>query len=228
MKTCAKLSLFLALSLGVLHAQEEVPRGLLNIVNMIPGDARTDVRLGGEPIDPRGMSAGSSSGWFSLEAGQKTLVATASDGSSVSQAIEFGNGVATIYAIYLKPGKTLKSDGSHSSPTLKISAFPTFPARSGLLKITSLCNAERAFKIAENPVVLAPMKTIDSPKWSGKGFAVTYGGKVIGMISDGIGNSNYYVFIAPGNDGTFFAANANADHLGYRKGIVAKPTKDKL
>ena len=219
MKQSAKIFVLLCIVVASLRAQEEIPRGLLNIVNMVPGESRVKVMLGEDAVDPRGMGAGSSSGWFSLEIGQKTLVATMADGTTASEVIELTAGAATVYAIYVQPTKARKAKGDPSSYKIKISAFPTFPARRRLLKFVSLCDKEMPFRIAKERVVIPPRKTIDSPKWSGAGFAVSYEGVEIGKISEAVGNSNYYIFIAPGIDGTFIAAKANADHLGYRKGI---------
>lgn len=199
------------------HCQEETPRGLLNLVNLIPGKIPCEVSLNGKEMLPGGMKSGAETGWFSLPAGQLDISVKSGDSPLASDSMELKAAAGSVIAIYLEPNARLKPDGKPFPPKIKLRSFRTYEAGIYGLRIVSLCPAEKTFGVGPVKTLLKPFQPIKAKTWAGAAFEVTFGGKVIGKIDASPQRANYYVFVAPGNDGTYFAAKANADQLQSRQ-----------
>ena len=221
MKSLFTFLLCVCVATFVSRAQEI--RGFLNMVNMVPGDALCEMTLNGQKISPLGIPAGSSSGWFSLPVEQMILTAEVNGSRPASQSIGLADGFGKIYVIYPKLEKRAKPDKATYPPRLKIATFPAYEARSLILKIVSFYDLELPFTIGGQRIAIPPMKVISLPNWTGQGFTISHEGKVIGTIPEATENSNYYIFISPAADGSFFTARANADQLSSGKPAGAKP-----
>lgn len=213
-------SIFAPLVLCCAYAQgqvEEPPRGLLNFVNLIPGSTATDIKVNGKELVPGGMKAGAETGWFSLQAGRLEISVKSDKSRPINDGMELKTDVGTVIAIFLEPIPVTKPDDKPLPPKISLKAFRTFKAGAYGLKIISLSSEPNTFGFGSSKAVLKPFEMIEINTWRGEAFDVSSRGKVIGKIGDCPQKANYYVFIAPANDGTFFAAKANADQLGIRR-----------
>jgi hypothetical protein len=214
MKTIFSILVIIALCQGRGISQEQPPRGLLNLVNLIPGNVPCHVWLNGKEMLPGGMKSGAETGWFALPAGGLEISVKSGDSIPVTADVQLVESTGTVIAIFLKPFTKTNVEGKPLPPKMQLKSFPTHEGGKYGLRIISLCPEERIFGFGSVKTKALPLEPIVIKTWAGAAFDVSYGGKPIGRVGASPQKANFYVFIAPGTDGSFFAAAANSDQLG--------------
>ncbi|MFD2255413.1 hypothetical protein ACFSSA_01880 [Luteolibacter algae] len=199
------------------NAAAEAGRGMINLVNMIPGNSRCMVKIDGVKLLPDGMMAGAETGWFLLPAGEKNLEFEHEGARDLSVGLTLEEGEGIVLAIYLEFSRQRKKDGKLAAPMIRMKRFPVYDNEESCMKAVSLCKSEKIFEIGGGDFVLQPADIVELPKWAGAGFHIKYKGRAVGEIRHNRQRSNYYVFIAPAGHGNYFAAKANCDQLGFRR-----------
>jgi hypothetical protein len=214
MKTIFSILVIIALCQGRGIAQEQPPRGLINLVNLIPGNVPCNVSLNGKEMLPGGMKSGAETGWFALPAGRLQISAKSGAAIPVTAGMELTENTGTVIAIFIKPSLKTDTEGKPLPPDIQLKGFPTHEGGKHGLRIISLCPEERIFGFGSVKTKALPLEPIVIKAWTGAAFDVSYGGNPIGTVCASPQKANFYVFIAPGTDGSFFAAAANSDQLG--------------
>lgn len=217
MKTIFSILAVVALCHGRCLSEEPTPRGIINLVNLIPSNVPCDVSLNGKEMLPGGMKKGAETGWFALPAGRLRISAKSANAIPVTADMELVADTGTVIAIYLELALNPDAEGKPLPPRIKLKSFPTHEDGKYGLRIISLCPEERIFGFGPLKTKAKPLETIDIKTWAGAEFDITYGGKPIGKVGASPQKANYYVFIAHGADGSFFAAKVNSDRLGIPK-----------
>lgn len=217
MKIIFSILAFGALCHGRCLSEEPTPRGSINLVNLIPGNAPCDVLLNGKEMLPGGMKSGAETGWFALPAGPLRISAKSANTIPVNADMELVADTGTVIAIYLELAVKPDAEGKPLPPRMKLKSFPTQGDGKYGLRIISLCPEERIFGFGSLKTKAKPLEPIEIKTWAGAELDITYGGEPIGKVGASPQKANYYVFITHGADGSYFAAKVNSDRLGIPK-----------
>lgn len=214
MKTTFRILAVVALCHSQCLCEELTQRGIINLVNLIPGNVPCEVSLNGKEMLPGGMKNGAETGWFALPAGQLRISANCANSIPITTSMELVADTSTVIVIYLELALNTNADGKPLPPRIKLRSLPTHQDGKYGLHIISLCPEERIFGFGSLKTKAKPLEPIDITTWAGAELDITYGGKPIGKVRASPQKANYYVFIAQDVDGSFFAAKANSDQLG--------------
>lgn len=187
-------ALILALSLRV-SAQENLSFGHLNIVNLIPGDSPSIVRIGGELINADGIRPGSSTGWFLAPTRMKDISISVGSQFQGKGPITITEGVGNVIVIYLQPDKRENEEGQPRPPLLRTRSYSTSESKGLELQFASLCPGENRFKIG--PISLEPKSSdvIHLPQWTGGSAEITVNSKSIGHVEEREEVDTYLVLV---------------------------------
>lgn len=201
MKNLIKLAAVYILLLLPASAQEGEGYGFLNIANLIPGDARCHIKIGGEVLKPDGMQPGSYTGWFMVKNGAKELEVSVGEIGDESGTIQITEGQGNVIAVYLEPDKRRNSQGRQYPPRLRIRSFPIYETSGFGLKFVSLYPELTRFQLGSLKIEAQPFDTIDVPNWNGGRFDILANGEAAGKIFGSSESGAFYLFVGTDQEG---------------------------
>jgi hypothetical protein len=189
------LSIFIALLAPVCAQEGEF--GFLNIANMVPGDKPCTITFAGKELQPNGLKAISSTGWFIVPKGEHRMSLEIEGYKSASGVINVALNASVLYVVFLQQvGPPKDAEGKENPPLLRIRRCEALPEQKGhTLRVMSFCPEPETFHIGPQKLDLELFGFSDILNWNGGAFQVMHGSTSIGSCSGAQEKGAYFVLI---------------------------------
>lgn len=190
-------TLVVSLVLMLPGAAQDIEKGFLNIVNMVPNYKPCAINIAGKELVPGGLKEVSSTGWFIVPSGSHKMTLEIEGLKSASGSIMLDANESVLYVVFLQQiGNKIDDDGKPRLPEIRIKRCTPMAEKKGhQLEVISLCPETENFQIGPNQLTLELFGKQDVPNWNGGAFNVLHREKTIGSCAGSQEKGAYTLFI---------------------------------